>query len=162
MFSFFKSKQDPSTPRGETEKEILARLAKERRQRKANEAYRRAIYEYHTMPEVIKNENMSYARKKGILNKYSLGPYHSLPLAAYKEFEQEVKDLRAANARAEAEQRRLNNEAYSLKMKELQQEIENERRMSMASDPRPPSPFGGKQTRKRKHRKHRKATKRRR
>lgn len=169
MFSFFKTNKTKKTKNQEkeSEKEILARIAKESRQRRVNEAERKAFLAYQTIPELIKNANVNYARKKGVLEKYGVGPLPYLSLAKYKEFEQELKNLRAANARNAAEQKRLNNEAYASKMKEFEQEINNYRRASTASDPLPPSrpssPFGGKRrTRKyRKSRKHQKATRRR-
>lgn len=156
MLSFlgFGSKKNEIN-KGESEKEILARIAKEKRQMKSNNAYRKAVLAYHTMPEVLKENNVSYAKKKGVLNKYNVGrvgPYSHLPLAQYKELEAELKNLRAANLEEELKQKAAENAAEQALINRL-------RRESTASDPRPPSPFqGGKQTRKRKQRKHRKVT----
>lgn len=137
----------------ESEKNVLNRMVKEKRQRSANRAYQEAVYQYHTMPEPLKAANVNYARRKGILNKYQVGKYPSLPLAKYKEFEEELKVLRLANKEEEAERRRRENAANVAEIERLREEAEQYRRGTAASDPRAPSPpFGGRRTRKQRRR----------
>ena len=148
MLSFFGLGSKKNTTQKNNEKEVLKRIANEKRQREANAAYQRALETYHTLPIVLKNENVQYAKKKGVYNKYGIGRYPYLPLAQYKEFEAEVKSLRNANRlentrRREEEARRFNEEA------------ESNRR---TSDPRPPSPYSGGTRRKRKSKRSRRAT----
>jgi len=145
MFSWLTRKN--KTNKANEEKAVLNRIAKEARQRKANEAYRYAQYMYETMPELLKNENLRYAKKKGLLEQYGIvprGPYATLPLAKYKVFEENIKQMRNANKKAEAEERRKEQELFNAETRRLEEEA---RRMSSASDPRPPSPQGGRQTR---------------
>lgn len=134
------------------------RLKKEReeknRQIEKNEAYRRAVYQYQTMPIHLKENNVRYARKKNILKYYGLeGKYPALPLANYKLFEEELKTLRAENKAKENERKRLEEEKEKMELEELKEQIQAERiariRKVSGEDPRPPSPsYGGKRTRK--------------
>lgn len=155
MFSWLTRKNKNKNK--ESEKNVLNRIAKESRQRKANEAYRRALVAYNTMPELVKNENVKYAKKKGLLEKYGIPtgrPYSTLPLSQYKVFEQEIKNLRAANKLALAEEKRRANEAFNARTRELEEEArdyeeERIRKGTAASDPRPGSPTQGGTRRKR-------------
>ena len=155
MFSWLTRKNKNKNK--ESEKNVLNRIAKEARQRKANEAYRRAEALYHTMPEVLKVENVNYAKKKGLLEKYGIPrgrPYSTLPLAQYKVFEQELKNLRAANRKAMEEEKRRANEAFNARTRELEEEArmyeeERMRKGTASSDPRPVSPTQGGTRRKR-------------
>lgn len=154
MFSWFTRKNKPNTT--ESEKNVRNRIAKEARQRRANEAYRRAEVMYHTMPELLKPANVNYAKKKGLLEKYGIPPgrpYSTLPLSQYKLFEQELKNLRNANRKALAEEKRRANAAFNARTRELEEEAreyeERSRKGTGSSDPRPPSPAGGGTRRKR-------------
>jgi hypothetical protein len=149
MFSWFTRKNKAKN--NESNQAVLNRIEKEARQRRANNAYRKAQALYHTMPEVLKNENVKYAKKKGLLEKYGIPsgrPYAALPLAQYKVFEQELKNLRNANRKAMAEEKRRANEAFNARTRELEEEArqyeeERLRKLTGASDPRSASPTQG-------------------
>jgi len=155
MLSFLGFGSKKNTTQKNNEKEVLNRIAKEKRQRESNEAYRKAVETYHTMPIVLKNENVRYAKKKGVYNKYGVGKYPYLALPQYKLFEAELKTLRNANQKENTRRRENEARRFNEEMERLQEEAELNRR---GSDPRPPSPYAGGKRKTRKVKRSRRVT----
>jgi hypothetical protein len=142
------------------EKTKKAKRNANKRKRAQTNALRKAERRLQQI-EIINSGNINYARKKhpNLLSRYGLTnyPIQGLPFGQWMNFQRNLRSRKKANANEEARRIQEENEAseraFQERERKLREFVEEERR---ASDPkainsRPPSPFGGGKTRKRKH-----------
>ncbi len=143
MFSFTRKNKNNKNIKRQQNEEIIKKIQREQRERDVERAYEQALLDYETITEMLKNNNVKYATKKGVLGKYNpfqVGSLYSLPLKQYKELEAELKQLRLQNLEEESIRKRIENQEEQNYINCLRRENENcKRKETNASDPKLPS-----------------------